>query len=399
MPSIDIVRLDENPHETENGLRSDTASRGVDLAGAKVTVTYSDGSSETLTWEAFDPYTNGGASGTDVTMSYGFDWHELSTTKPLASLRFDLQPASSVFDTTTDSADFPEGQSTPGSLNGFPFHLDTESEDSIGGDLTVTYSGIVNRAGSPAVGDLYTTMVVDFSKLPGGGLLGDLRWNSDIDTMRDAGDLVPADATCITRGTLITTDRGDIPVEELRAGCKVLTEDNGFQELVSSMSRVVGASGLQGNPKLYPVRITAGALGSGLPKRDLVVSRQHRMAVKSNIVKRMFGTETVLVAAIRLTELPGIYVDETVESVEYFHLVFKKHEVVFAEGTPTESFLMNFETQKTLTRAQREEFASLFPEVGEIGYRGAPAHAIPSRLLQKELVRRHVKNAKGILSL
>ena len=204
----------------------------------------------------------------------------------------------------------------------------------------MTYSGIVNRAGSPAVGDLYTTMVVDFSKLPGGGLLGDLRWNSDIDTMRDAGDLVPADATCITRGTLITTDRGDIPVEELRAGCKVLTEDNGFQELVSSMSRVVEASGLQGNPKLYPVRITAGALGSGLPKRDLVVSRQHRMAVKSNIVKRMFGTETVLVAAIRLTELPGIYVDETVESVEYFHLVFKKHEVVFAEGTPTESFLM-----------------------------------------------------------
>ena len=34
-------------------------------------------------------------------------------------------------------------------------------------------------------------MVVDFSKLPAGGLLGDLRWNSDIDTMRDAGDLVP----------------------------------------------------------------------------------------------------------------------------------------------------------------------------------------------------------------
>ena len=123
------------------------------------------------------------------------------------------------------------------------------------------------------------------------------------------------------------------------------------------------------------------------------------MAVKSNIVKRMFGAETVLVAAIRLTELPGIYVDETVESVEYFHLVFKKHEVIFAEGTPTESFLMNFETQKTLTRAQRDEFASLFPEVGETGYRGAPAHAIPSRLLQKELVRRHVKNLKGILSL
>lgn len=398
MPSIDIVRLDENPHESVNGLREDTASRGVDLEGATITATYADGSTETLTWRALDPYTYGGATGTDIDMSFGFDWHELSTTKPLASLRIDLQPASSVFDTTLDSADYPDGVSTPGSLNGYPFTLAPEYEESTG-DLTVTYSGIVNLSGSQAVGDLFTTMVVDFSELPGGGLLGDLRWNSDIDTMRDAGDLVPSGAPCIVRGTLITTDRGDVPVEDLKPGCKVLTEDNGYQELVSTMSRVVEEHGLQRNARLYPVRITAGALGAGLPKRDLVVSRQHRMVVKSNIAKRMFGSATVLVAAIRLTELPGIYVDDTVESVEYFHLVFKKHEVIFAEGAPTESFLVNLETQRTLTRAQRDEFAALFPQIGEIGHSGAPAHAIPSRVLQKELVRRHVKNERHLLSL
>jgi Ca2+-binding RTX toxin-like protein len=33
-------------------------------------------------------------------------------------------------------------------------------------------------------------MLVDFSGLSGGGILGDVNWNSDIDTMRYAGDLV-----------------------------------------------------------------------------------------------------------------------------------------------------------------------------------------------------------------
>lgn len=392
MPTIDIVRLHENPHESVNGIRTDTTSRGVDLEGAKITVTYTDGSSETLTWHAKDPYTFGGATGANIDMSYGYDWHELSTTKPLASLQIDLQPASSVFDTNFDSTDYPDGTSTPTSLSGYPFQLAPEYEG-LAGNLTVTYTGIVNLAGHPAVGDLYTTMTVDFSQLPGGGYLGDLKWNSDIDTMRDPGDLVPTGVTCIVRGTLITTDRGDVPVEDLTSGCKILTQDNGFQELVLTMSRTVETEELQRNAKLYPIRITAGALGSGLPKRDLVVSRQHRMVAKSSIVKRMFGTEAALVAAIRLTELPGIYIDNTIECVEYFHLVFKKHEVIFAEGAPTESFLVNHETQMTLSKAQRDELRTLFPEIGL----EASEHIIPSRILQKELVSRHVKNEKSLL--
>jgi len=400
MPAIDVVRVDENPHETVNGLRDDTTSRGVDLEGSIITAEYADGSTETLTWRAFDAYTFGGATGTDIQMSYGYEWHELSTTKLLTSIRIDLQPASSVFDTNLDSENYPDGSSTPGSGNGYPFTLAPEYQNDAG-EIIVTYSGIVNIAGNSAVGDLYTTMVVDFSKLSAGGLLGNLRWNSDIDTMRNAGDLVPLPSSvpCIVRGTLITTDQGDVPVEDLKPGCKILTQDNGFQELTLTMSRVIDTSVLRKNEKLYPIRITAGALGSGLPKRDLVVSRQHRMVVNSTIVKRMFGSEHALVAAIRLTELPGIYIDSAVEIVEYFHLVFKKHEVIFAEGAPTESFLVGSETKNILSKAQRDEFASLFPEAGEIGYLEAPAHKIPSRMLQKELVRRHIKNEKNVLSL
>lgn len=392
MPSIDIVRLDNNPHETIHGFRADTVSRGVDLVGAKITATYADGTTETLTWEAYDIYTKGGAVGDNIDMSFGYDWHHLTTTKLLTSFTFDLQPAFSVFDSIADATNFPEGQSTPGTSSGQPLFLHPDYE-AISGNITATYSGIVNIAGSAAVGDIYTTLTVDFSQLPGGGLLGTLLWNSDIDTLEVPGDLFPTSPTCLVLGTLVKTDRGDIPVEQLKPGFKVLTQDNGFQELVMVTSRIVGANELQRNPKLFPVRISAEALGSGLPKRDLLVSRQHRMAVTSAIVKRMFGSETALIAAIRLTELPGIFVDDTVEHVEYFHLIFKKHEIIFAESTPTESFLLNLETQKTLSKAQREEFATLFPEIGL----EASTHTIPSNALQKELIRRHLKNAKTLL--
>lgn len=397
MPTIDIVKLDENPHETVNGLRADTVSRGVDLQGATIRATYADGTTETLTWVPFDSYTYGGANGENISARYGYDWHELSANKLLVSLEIDLQPSSSVFDVNPDYSDYPAGNSTPGSHNGFPFELDDEFSN-ISGSLTVTYSGIVNIRGADAVGDLYTTMRVDFSGLSGGGFLGDLRWRSDIDTLEVPGDLLPTGAPCLTRGTLVTTDCGDLPVEDLKSGCKVLTKDHGFQELIFSLSRVVDKTTLQKNEKLNPVRITAGALGGGLPKKDLLVSRQHRIAVRSDIGKRMFGSETVLIAAIRLVDLPGIYIDDSVDFVEYFHLIFKRHEVIFAEGAATESFLMNFESKNKLTKLQRKEMAVIFPEFFEEGYVGGSSYMIPSGMQQKELVRQHLESAETLLS-
>jgi len=400
MTVINIVKNGDIPHESVNGIRSDTTSRGVDLDGSKIMATYADGTTEILTWQAYDLYTFGGATGTNIQMSYGYDWHELTTTKTLTLLKIDLQPASSVFDANFDHDNYPIGQSTPGSLIGSSFMVAPEYEESIG-ELTVTYSGIVNIAGNPAVGDLYTTMIVDFSKLPAGGLLGDLRWNSDIDTMRDAGDLVsvPSGIPCFVRGTLITTDNGDLAVELLKPGTKVLTQYNGFQELVLTMRRIVGRDELRMNEKLYPICIAAGALGLGLPKRNLTVSRQHRMVVKSGIVNCMFGTDTSLVAAIRLIDLPGINIDKSFNSVEYFHLAFKQHEVIFAEGAPTESFLPSIEAKNILSGKQWEELYTLFPDVCKRNYYARPAYIIPSRQQQKELIHQHISNSIDILSL
>ncbi|MDG1339312.1 MAG: Hint domain-containing protein [Paracoccaceae bacterium] len=105
--------------------------------------------------------------------------------------------------------------------------------------------------------------------------------------------------TCFVRGALVETDSGLVPVEDLRAGDKILCADGEYKTLRLALSRKISAWETDANPKLQPVCIMAGALGHVMPQRDLLVSRQHRMLVSSAICERMFGLEQVLVSAIK----------------------------------------------------------------------------------------------------
>ncbi|MCV6592331.1 MAG: Hint domain-containing protein [Silicimonas sp.] len=105
---------------------------------------------------------------------------------------------------------------------------------------------------------------------------------------------------CFVRGTRIMTPTGEVVIENLRAGDKVVTLD-GVRRI-----RWIGSSRKRPSGKMAPARIAAGALAPGVPERDLLVSRQHRMVVHSELARKLFGTAEVLVAAIRLTALPGV---------------------------------------------------------------------------------------------
>lgn len=162
--------------------------------------------------------------------------------------------------------------------------------------------------------------------------------------------------------------------------------------------RRIGRAELDRNPKLRPVRITAGALGPGLPARDLWLSRQHRLAVTSPICRRMFAQEAVLIAAIKLTEVPGIYVDLEIPEVEYYHLLLRRHEVIYAENTPTESLYLGEGTLHAMSQEAREELDAIFRDLAR---RTAPPESalfIPEGRRQKRLVARHLKNAKPFVA-
>ncbi|MFZ1725548.1 MAG: Hint domain-containing protein, partial [Albidovulum sp.] len=171
----------------------------------------------------------------------------------------------------------------------------------------------------------------------------------------------------------------------------------GFRPLRLALRRRVAAQELRANPKLNPVCISEGALGNGLPERDLYVSRQHRMLVASDIARRMFAARRVLVAAIRLTELPGIRVVPAVRDVDYFHLLFDAHEIIFAEGAPTESLYTGANALAALTQEARDEIAALFLASLRADHQPEPAHLVLTGKQQRRLVARHLKNHRGIL--
>ncbi|WP_457645182.1 Hint domain-containing protein [Profundibacter sp.] len=207
-----------------------------------------------------------------------------------------------------------------------------------------------------------------------------------------------SDVTCFVRGTRIRTVNGELPVEDLRAGMMVETLDAGPQKLRLVLRREILAEELAENPKLRPVFMPAGSLGNGLPLRDLRVSRQHRMLVSSPVVQRMFGQNGVLVSAIKLAALPGICVDMETPQVEYFHLLFDDHQVVFAEGTPSESLYTGELALNALPQEAIEEIFEILPQVAQLDYRCEPARIIPEDRRQKRLVERHVKNGRAAVS-
>ncbi|MDP5308511.1 Hint domain-containing protein [Paracoccus spongiarum] len=208
---------------------------------------------------------------------------------------------------------------------------------------------------------------------------------------------LPFAMICFADGTLIDTADGPVAVEDLRPGVLVRTADHGYQPLRLALSRLVDADWQARNDRLRPVRISAGALGDRLPRQDLRVSRQHRMLLSSPICERMFGAREVLVPAIRLTDLPGIYVEDGTASLSYFHLVFDRHEVVFANGAASESFFIGRQALQSLTPEALAELLTLFPDAVERCEIARPARPIPEGGRVRSLVARHVRSGKPMV--
>ncbi len=118
-----------------------------------------------------------------------------------------------------------------------------------------------------------------------------------------------------------------------------MTADHGLQPLrwIGRREVIFDANNVRGD-KDKPVLFKAGSLGDGLPRRDLVVSPQHRMVVGGQKVMRAHGVAEVLVLAKALTGLRGVRRMMGKRKIVYYSLLVDRHEVIYAEGTPTESF-------------------------------------------------------------
>ncbi len=231
------------------------------------------------------------------------------------------------------------------------------------------------------------------------------RYNHDTGIVEEIPQIVEISAyaeeqaVCFCRGSLILTSEGNVPVEDLRVGDLVETFDNGLQEIRWVGSSHVNSVGLLTNPKLYPIRIGKGALGWGFPEKELIVSPQHRVLISSKIAKRIFDTAEVLVAANKLVGIDGIEVITDVNEVDYFHILFDQHELVFANGIVAESLLPGKEALNSVGEEAREEIIALFPEFKDGIIEPKPVRFMANEgKLVKRLVARHIQNEQSLLN-
>jgi collagen type I alpha len=169
-------------------------------------------------------------------------------------------------------------------------------------------------------------------------------------------------APCFVAGTRISTERGEVAVEDLREGDRVqvvriaaatpppnplpqgegelctgryspspcgrgLGEGVAAQPVVWIGHRTIDCSRHPKPHQVWPVRIAAGAFGTNRPCCDLFLSPDHAVFIDSVLipVKHLINGATI-------TQVQC-------DAVTYFHVELAEHSVLLAEGLPAESYL------------------------------------------------------------
>jgi hypothetical protein len=171
---------------------------------------------------------------------------------------------------------------------------------------------------------------------------------------------------CFTAGTLIDTPDGPRPVEDLLPGDLVLTADDGPQPVRWVGQRRVAWHDMLRDPRLRPVTIVAGAFGEGLPRRDLAVSRQHRILRTGWACELHFALPEVLVPAHRLVNGRTVRHDLPAGDVTYVHFLCDRHQIVRSEGLASESFYPSPLSLTGVEAAAQEELLLIFPQLRDL---------------------------------
>lgn len=165
-----------------------------------------------------------------------------------------------------------------------------------------------------------------------------------------------------TRGTHITMHTGEQRrIETLQAGDRVLTRDDGAQEI-----HWIGSSTIRAQGAMAPVVIEAGALNND---HDLVVSPDHRLFVYQRKDRIGAGQAEIMVKARHLVNGDTVRVAEG-GFVDYFQILFERHHIIYAEGIAAESMLVDPRTRPALPPDMLDKLTEVMPGHARSGQHG-----------------------------
>ncbi len=139
---------------------------------------------------------------------------------------------------------------------------------------------------------------------------------------------VQATQTCYAAGTHILTESGEVAVEALRPGDRLIARHAGGAAPVRWIGRRRADLRPHARPDdTNPVRIRANAFAPGKPHRDLILSPDHAVFIDNALL------------SVRYLINGATVVQESPDEICYFHIELDRHDIIFAEGLEAETFL------------------------------------------------------------
>ncbi len=222
----------------------------------------------------------------------------------------------------TQSVSFTDGTGilTLGTIGGF------------GGTIGVVHAGDqIIVQGSSIASDSFNSSTDVLTLFDGtAGAIGTLQLAASVDgsalLANGLGGITAA--PCFAAGTRISTERGEVAVEDLREGDRVqMVLGRRAQPIVWIGHRHVDCARHPKPHQVWPVRIAGGAFGPWRPSRDLYLSPDHAVYVGQVLIPVKHLINGSSIAQVQC------------DSVTYYHVELPTHAVLLAEGLPAESYL------------------------------------------------------------
>ncbi|NNE53859.1 MAG: Hint domain-containing protein [Sulfitobacter sp.] len=192
-----------------------------------------------------------------------------------------------------------------------------------------------------------------------------------------------AQVACVsfTRGTHITLASGEQRrIEDLKVGNRILTRDDGVQEI-----RWIGETTVRAVGEFAPIKIQAGTLNNA---HDLIVSPDHRLFIYQRRDEVGAGRSELLVKARHLVNGYTVTVQQG-GFVDYFQLLFDSHQIIYAEGIAAETMLIDTRTKSVLPDDLAASMGEVIPGHSDLPHAGLDVNkALLDRPDAAELLRK-----------
>ncbi|MCA0870136.1 Hint domain-containing protein [Seohaeicola saemankumensis] len=196
---------------------------------------------------------------------------------------------------------------------------------------------------------------------------------ADLPNTISVNDIDDSDfSPCFLAGTMVATPEGEIAVERLMIGDRVVTA-GGALARVKWVGRKTILPLFRPAERLMPVRFAAGSLGGGLPHADLTVTADHAMLVEGVLCNAGALVNGRSIVRVPLAEMGGQFT--------VYHIETEAHEIILANGAPAETFIDNVSRRVFDNYTEFEAMYGDVPEMQELPLpRALSARQVPAAI-------------------